>query len=401
MQTATTSEANTVVRLMQRPLIADSLLALVVMGVSLCVLLSLAGSYNGEEVTTPGNLFEWFIFFGPGLMIPFRRLAPGAALLTGAVLQMVLWLTSLPDFYLATAVLLFSCAASGGDRGRRLSWVVSAGLTAFTMLGVTTGEAPLYAVPLVGLFSVAATALGATMAGRAAYTEAVEARVRDAERSRHSEQQRALTEERNRIARELHDVVAHGLSVIVVQAGAARRVIDRDPDGAASALVQIEETGRTALQEMRHVLSIVRTDPDESWRPAPGLAGLQELIDDFAKTGLEVSLVERTREPFSGPLPGTVDLTGYRVVQEALTNVLKHGGVGVRASVEIERRPDAVEITIVDNGRGAAAADRGGHGLRGMQERVDVFGGTFSAGPNPGGGFAVRVSLPLERVGQA
>ena len=158
---------------------------------------------------------------------------------------------------------------------------------------------------------------------------------------------------------------------------------------------------------MRHVLSVIRTDPHESWRPAPGLAGLGELIDDLADTGLRVSLDERDhgngrRDDASGdtplrrPLPVTVDLTAYRIVQESLTNVLKHGGRNASASVEIVHTPTSLDLSIVDNGYGAASIDQGGHGLRGMQERVEVFGGDFTAGPRRGGGFAVRVSLPLD-----
>jgi signal transduction histidine kinase len=292
-------------------------------------------------------------------------------------------------------VLLYSAAAHGGSRGRLWAWIISAVLTGYALSGVLAGEAPAYAAPIVALYSVAATALGGTVAGRHAYTRAVESRARQTERSKQADQDRAVTEERSRIARELHDVVAHGLSVIVVQAGAAKRILDRDPAGALAAIGRIEETGRTALREMRQVLRIVRTDPSESWRPAPGLADVDELMADLALAGLEVELHRSSAEGVE-PLPATVDVTAYRIVQESLTNVLKHGGPGARATVDIAHGNRSLELSIVDDGRGGAAADGGGHGLRGMRERVEVFGGEILAGPQPGGGFAVVVSLPID-----
>jgi len=366
--------------------------------VSIVVVLGLNDAFGEADISRPDGAIGWLIVIGPALPIPFRRVFPTAAVVTGGLLQVVMWSTSLPDFYLAMAVLLYSAAAFGGLRGRRASWIMSAALTLFTAIGVLTGEAPFYAVPIVGLFSVAASAMGASVANRQAYIEQVEARASETERSRLADHDRALTEERNRIARELHDVVAHGLSVVVVQAAAAQRILDRDPSGARSALEQIEQTGRTALGEMRQVLSVIRTDPAESWRPAPGLAGLDELVDELGKTGLMVTL-SRSGTIEQHPLPVTIDMTAYRIVQESLTNVLKHGGRGARASVDIQRTESSLDLAITDDGRGAAAAERGGHGLRGMQERVEVFGGDFSAGPARGGGFAVKVSLPIEATG--
>jgi signal transduction histidine kinase len=146
---------------------------------------------------------------------------------------------------------------------------------------------------------------------------------------------------------------------------------------------------------MRQVLSVVRTDPSESWRPAPGLDGLDELVADLALTGLDVTLHRVTGER-AAPLPVTVDMTAYRIVQESLTNVLKHGGRGATAQVEVAHGAQSLDLAITDDGRGASADDGGGHGLRGMRERVEVFGGQLIAGPRPGGGFTVEVSLPID-----
>jgi signal transduction histidine kinase len=404
-----------------QPLAFDLILALLLAGAAVVVPLS---AENGDFVAsapTPDGPIDWLIIVGAAWAVPFRRIAPLTALLVGAALQMVVWTIGYPDTFLATAVLLYSAAVQRGARHRRLVWAVAALMTTYTAFGVATTDVPLYAIPLVGLFSVSSVAFGSTIAARQAYAEAAEFRALELERSRQVDRDRALAEERARIARELHDVVAHGLSVIVVQAAAARRILERDPDGAATALNQIERTGRDALSEMRHVLSAIRTEPEDSWQPSRGLADLDALVAELHRTGLPVA-VERRREPDEeaargdgtpweaagddrddrnpgpdlGPLPATVDVTAYRIVRESLTNVLKHGGAGATARVDIVRRPDLLQLRVTDTGRGAMAEDGGGHGLRGMQERVEVFGGRFSAGPRLGGGFTVDVALPLD-----
>ncbi len=381
-----------------RPLVADSILALFLADVALIVGMTADDGLNGAPLLGPDSLLDWIIIIGPAWMVPFRRVAPCRALVVGAALQATVWLAEFPDAYMALATLLYSTAAFGGLRGLRLSWIVGISLTAFTVLGVLTGGAPTYAIPIIGLSSAAATSFGMITAGRQAYTEATEARARELERSRQSDQDRALVDERARIARELHDVVAHGLSVIVVQASAAQRILDRDPDGTASALQQIEQTGRTALNEMRQVLGAIRTEPAESWQPAPGLESLDGLVAEMRSTGLVVTINEE-RENSVDTLPATVDLTAYRIIQESLTNVLKHGGPGAKATVEISHGQRSLDLKITDDGRGAQAGESGGHGLRGMQERVEVFGGSFAAGPHSRGGFVVSVSLPLDGAG--
>lgn len=414
--------------------LVDLAVAMALAALAAIIALNAAEEFGSSDTDTPSGLLSWMILFGSAWAVPFRRIRPVAALAVGAVLQIVVWSANFPDSFLATALLIYSAASTGTSGGRKASVAASIGLTLWTISGVIAGEAPLFAVPLVGLFGAAATALGWMTAGRQAYTRATEAKAEALERSRGHDRERALEAERARIARELHDVVAHGLSVMVVQASAARRILDRDPQGADRALEQIEQTGRNALDEMRHVLSAIRTDPGESWQPAPGLGSLDELVEEMAATGIRVE-VDRSqdhRDEFDfalDPLPATVDLTAYRIVQAALTNVLKHVGSGARATVQVSRSADVLDLRIADDGRGGNGrsgrvfgggrrrggdAERDGnigdididideetgHGLRGMQERVEVFGGDFSAGPQPGGGFAVGVSLPLEpRIG--
>jgi signal transduction histidine kinase len=211
----------------------------------------------------------------------------------------------------------------------------------------------------------------------------------------------AVAEERGRIARELHDVVAHSVSVMVVQAGVARRSIAGNPDQATTALTQIEATGRQALAEMRRLLGLLRDHRGgtEALAPQPSLAHLDSLVLAAREAGLPVDL---TVEGEPRPLPAGIDLSAYRIVQEALTNSLKHAGPA-RATVRVCYGSRALEVQVWDDGRGrnGRVADDGrldgdGHGLIGMRERVALFGGALEVGPRPGGGFRVAARLPLE-----
>jgi signal transduction histidine kinase len=226
--------------------------------------------------------------------------------------------------------------------------------------------------------------------------DAVERRASQLERER-DDAERALREERARIARELHDVVAHSVSVMVVQAGAARQVVRSKPDRATEALLAVEESGREALGELRHLLGLLTDQGDSPLAPQPGLDGLPALVDRIRSAGLKVTLrVEG--EPRR--LPPGVDLAGYRVAQEALTNALKHAG-GAPTEVVIAYAEDEVRVAVLDDGPPAAGAQPGGgavgsrQGLVGMRERVGLYGGSLDVGPRPGGGYAVRARLPL------
>jgi len=203
----------------------------------------------------------------------------------------------------------------------------------------------------------------------------------------------AVTSERTRIARELHDVVAHSMSVMIVQAGAARTVVDRDPAAAQAAISHVEETGRAGLAEMRRLIGVL-TDADEtaSTAPMPGLAELEPLLDTVRAAGLPVEVV-RTGTP--GELSAGADLAAYRVIQESLTNALKHAG-SANARVSMNFADDRLTIEVADDGVGPALVPGLGHGLIGMRERVGVFGGTLTTGERPGGGFVVRAEIPLE-----
>lgn len=249
---------------------------------------------------------------------------------------------------------------------------------------------------------VAAVSIGLAVGTRRAYLRAVEARADQAERTREEEAARRVDAERLRIARELHDAVAHTLSMINVQAGAAAHVAREHPEQAVAALEAIRLASKEGLREMRSIVNVLRqSDEVEATQPAPGLAMLDDLVATTNQAGLHTTLrVEGT--PRS--LAATVDLAAYRIIQESLTNTIRHAGQA-SATVWLVWGPGRLELEIRDTGRGAAAngVEAGasipgsGHGLVGMRERALAVGGTFEAGSSSGGGFAVRAELPLDR----
>jgi signal transduction histidine kinase len=226
--------------------------------------------------------------------------------------------------------------------------------------------------------------------------EAAEMRATLAEREREAAAKIAVAEERARIARELHDIVAHAVSVMVLQIGAVRHKLSDDLAEDRDALRGVEQAGRTALAEMRHLLAAMRPDGDGvELGPQPGLDRLDALLDDVGRAGLPVRLhVEG--EAFS--LPRALDLSAYRIVQEGLTNSLKHARAS-HADVTLRYRPDELEVEVLDDGTGSARTDGLGHGLVGIRERVTIYGGEMSVGSPPRGGFVLNARLPLDRFG--
>ncbi|HET8892757.1 MAG TPA: sensor histidine kinase [Gaiellaceae bacterium] len=219
-----------------------------------------------------------------------------------------------------------------------------------------------------------------------------ERRVQLAERERDLAAREAVVEERARIARELHDAIAHNVSMMVIQAGAERRVLERERDPTRDVLETIEQMGRGALTEMRRLVGMLRSDTGDPLAPQPGLNDLPLLVTQVREAGLPVEL-HVDGEPRQ--LPVGIELSAYRIVQEALTNALKHAGEA-HASVRVHYRTEALEIEIIDDGGGRAEpVSTGGHGLVGMRERVALYGGRLDAGRRPSGGFGVRVLLPI------
>ena len=295
---------------------------------------------------------------------------------------------ALPPFALGLALYT---VASHTER-RTAVWAGLVGLVALLAsliprTGLNGGESVLHVV----VFVAAAWILGDNLRTKRAYYRELEERAERLEREREVNTRRAATEEQARIARELHDVIAHSVSVMVVQAAAASDVFEKHPERAREALLSIEESGRSALTELRRLLGIVRTREQGRLEPQPGLGALPDLLEQVRATGLEVEL---KLEGELGELPTGVDLSAYRIVQEALTNTLKHAQAS-RARVRLGRRAGELELEIADDGAGPGEESADGHGLIGMQERAALLDGVLEAGPAPDGGFVVRARFPL------
>jgi signal transduction histidine kinase len=237
-----------------------------------------------------------------------------------------------------------------------------------------------------------AAEMRATLADRE--REAAEMRATLAEREREAAARIAVAEERARIARELHDIVAHAMSVMVLQVGAVRHKLSHTLEEDRDALGRVEQAGRTALAEMRRLLGAMRSDGDRvALGPQPGLDALDSLVEDVIHAGLPVQL-HVDGQPYA--LPRAIDLSAYRIVQEGLTNALKHAHAS-HADVTVRYRPDELELEVADDGKGPAATNGHGHGLVGIRERAKIYGGEMSAGAAPAGGFILSARLPVDR----
>ncbi|OLF06160.1 two-component sensor histidine kinase [Actinophytocola xinjiangensis] len=247
-------------------------------------------------------------------------------------------------------------------------------------------------IPVLGSLVVVAWAVGWGVRSRRAYLGELRARARDLERERDQRAALAAAAERARLTRDLHDVVAHGLAVIVMQAQGGAAAFATRPSDTLTALETIVATGRASLADIRHVLS-ASGQVDDSARPTPGLAQLPSLVDQVRRAGTPVELRVDGSPP---PLPAGVDVSSYRIVQEALTNTMKHAGAGARAQVLVSYRDDELRLEASDDGTGTSSgATSTGNGLRGMRERVSLLGGEVVAGPGPDGGYVVRARIPL------
>ncbi|MFE0453009.1 sensor histidine kinase [Streptomyces sp. NPDC058914] len=343
------------------------------------------------------------------LVIALRRRMPEKMLvLAGAVglAQLVLDVpTTAADF--AMLVIVYTVAATGARWASRLA--LAMGLCAATLAQLRwpseqTGVAGNVALVVFQTVPFAlAWVLGDSIRTRRAYFAQLEERAARLEKEREAQAKVAVAAERARIARELHDVVAHNVSVMVVQADGAAYVLDAAPDQAKKALETISSTGRQALAEMRRLLGVLRTGEHQEggeYVPQPDVEQIEDLVEQCRGSGLPVDFkIEGTPRP----LPSGVELTAYRIVQEALTNTRKHGGPNAGASVRLVYFDDGLGLLVEDDGKGAphelyeeGGPDGQGHGLIGMRERVGMVGGTLDAGPRPGGGFRISALLPLK-----
>jgi signal transduction histidine kinase len=291
----------------------------------------------------------------------------------------------------AGMIAAFSLGNLRDDFQARLGLLVVLGCAAtlaFNEPGHSSGE--LVAIPM--LFAIGWLA-GFVVRERTAQAEAADVRAATAEREREAAARLAVAEERARIARELHDIVAHSVSVMVLHVGTVRRKLPDELAADRDALTGVEETGRAALTEMRRLLGAMRHDGDGvDFAPQPGVDRLEVLVEEVGRTGLSVDL-RIEGEPV--PLPPGIDLSAYRIVQEGLTNVLKHAEAS-QAEVLLRYEPGRLQIDVSDDGAGNSSSDGLGHGLVGIRERVKIYGGEVNAGPTAAGGFLLSARLPLE-----
>ncbi|MER6319479.1 sensor histidine kinase [Streptomyces sp. NPDC001581] len=347
---------------------------------------------------TPDPFSLLLMLLGAAALV-FRRRQPRAVLAVTCGLSLLELTTGEPRAPVAmcTVIALYTVAART-DRPTtwRIGLLTMAGLTGVAMLA---GPLPWYAQENIGIFAWTgmAAAAGDAVRSRRAFVDAIRERAERAERTRDEEARRRVAEERLRIARDLHDVVAHHIALVNVQAGVAAHVMDKRPDQAKEALAHVRDASRSALNELRATVGLLRQsgDPEAPTEPAPGLGVLEELVDTFRHAGLPVKVIVQL-DRAAGALPAAVDLAAYRVIQEALTNVRKHAGPGARAEVSVVRVGPSVEVTVLDDGGAepSAAEPGGGHGLLGMRERAGALGGSCFAGPRFGGGYRVHAILP-------
>ncbi|MER5842493.1 MULTISPECIES: sensor histidine kinase [Streptomyces] len=390
--------------LRRHPAWVDGFWAVVLFGISL-----FSGAPVEEGHGTPPTAVAVPAMLLLSLVVALRRRMPERMLVLALVvglLQVVLNVATVPaDF--ALLVIVYTVAAVGARWASRLA--LGAGLCAAP---VAQARWPFEDVSVAGNIAmvifqtvpfVLAWVLGDSMRTRRAYFAQLEERAARLEKEREAQSKVAVAAERARIARELHDVVAHNVSVMVVQADGAAYVLDAAPDQARKALETISSTGRQALAEMRRLLGVLRTGEHQEageYVPQPDVRQIEDLVEQCREAGLPVDFkVEGTPRP----LPSGLELTAYRIVQEALTNTRKHGGPDTGASVRLVYFDDGLGLLVEDDGKGAphelyeeGGFDGQGHGLIGMRERVGMVGGTLDAGPRPGGGFRISVLLPLK-----
>jgi signal transduction histidine kinase len=382
--------AMTIVDRLRRPWVLDGLLALGAI-VAMALITAKIEPGDGERSL---DAIGYIVIGAAASMLALRHAAPIVGL---AVVTVLLWVYTARDYaggpiYLTFFVLVFAVAVS---MERRRSLVV-AGLALaalvvphFVAFGLDQGAWPLLSIG----WTAAAWFWGDGLRTRRAYLAGLEERARYLEETREEEARRRVADERLRIARDLHDVIAHSIASINVQAGSAIHVMDRRPEQARDSLMAIKAASSEALAELRSTIGPLRADEhDAPWAPTPSLARLDPLLETAAHAGLPVEIGIRG-EPRA--LPAAIDVAGYRIVQESLTNVVRHAHAH-GATVALDYGSASVELEVTDDGRGGnGASGAPGHGIAGMRERAEAVGGHVEAGPRFSGGFRVWARLPI------
>ena len=384
--------------LQRHPLAADSILAGLLTGLAVAALWRAPVPVHGSAP----NAFGTVLVCLATLPVALRRRAPIAVLAAVCVPQFVVDVIGFANLgWLVVMIALYTVAAHTNGSERAIAarlFVVSA--LPLLIAGLALHRLDVSDLVASFVFLVGAFVLGDNIQRRQLHIAELAHRAEHAERERELIAQQRAQEERSRIARELHDVVAHSVSLMIIQAGAARRSIVTAPAQAEAALRTLESTGRNAMDELRRVLGVLRTQSADGGglAPQPSLGDVRALVT--GDPTLPVELTEHGTAPTD--IPSSVGLSLFRVVQEALTNVRKHAGHVRIVTVKLTYAPDRVDVHIADDGRGASVAiNEDGHGLVGMRERMALCGGTVTAGPRPGGGWQVRASAPLAQAPSA
>jgi signal transduction histidine kinase len=388
-------------RKIRNPYVLDGLIAASIGLVSLIAFVTIEPEDAG---TREADAFGIALVVLANGSLAFRRRWPLAVYLLATTATVVGYLADYPEAGLPFTALIAVYTLASQATDRRVTVLATAPLfVIIPVMFAAANRGDFEIGTLVGnltTFTLAAI-WGDRKKVREAYFEQLELRAAEKERERYEAAERAAADERLRIARELHDVVAHAMSVVAVQSGVGAHVIDTRPDEAKRILETISATSRDSLNEMRRLLGVLRSDDTDGadateLAPAPGLDGLDELVRRVTDAGVPVDVTVDGRRPDT--MSAGVDLAAYRIVQEALTNVLKHAGANTRATVRVAYEPVQLRIAIADDGRGAASSVNGqpGHGIVGMRERAALYGGTLDAGPKPGGGYEVTAMLRYE-----
>lgn len=383
------------------PRASDAIFAAAITVASLAVHQFVRDTEVGSSEISDPTWWSWFLVVASTVPLTWRRHRPVAVLAAVSIPECILQANEMVGAGFIN-VLIAAYSLGAFAKGRRL-WVAgtisSACLIGFVAVGVAVDGVEVEALISTSVLYLGSIVLGDNMRRRRERAEELVERAERAERERELLAAQQVRHERTRIAREMHDVVAHSLSVMIIQAGAARRQVRANPDRATESLEAIEATGREAMHEMRRILGVLRddrpsTEEPEHRAPQPSLGSL----DDLVATAQDLPVVLRTEGDLTA-LPAAVELSAYRIVQEALTNVRRHAGPVRRVEVRVERTEQGLVVEIDDDGRGASVQRCDpGFGLTGMRERVGVFGGRLEVGPRTGGGWRVRATFPAEEL---
>ncbi len=366
---------------------------------------AVAGVFAGEGSSDAGNVdpeawWEWLLVLAPSVPVAFRRSHTTQATIASVGAQLVVWAIGLSSPFLAPLVLIYTAATGTGRQGRRIALGAGTALTAMTTLGVLVApDVTIDLLMLTALSCVSAYVLGVNAADQrsAASRLAADLAVADIERS--VAQERAAVAERQRVARELHDIVGHSLSVIAVRSEAATRVGPTDPAVAIEAAAATGAIARSALADVRRVLSGLREDDaDVELAPAASLDDLPALLAATEKVGVTIELLAPL--PPADSVGAAVAISAYRIVQEALTNVIRHAGHESTVGVLVAIDGPSLVVQVEDDGTQPPLSSESPHGtgITGMRERVVVLGGTLDVGSSADGGFCVRAVLPLQQA---